>query len=266
LEPMKDILDTVRTGGDDRMRIVSQEGVRADLDSLERMALALSKDKLYYNDVQLAALSEQVRQGDLTPVLKVYEEDIKSPLRSAISGTLVRSLLIQVQKAKVDLDQALSGIDKLLKSQELTFAFVGVAPSLAVLYTSLSYFRGLWSGGHGNKKLGGRRRREVTWQAIRRIERLLVNSEQKDALHSIQPGTLSPLTSGLLLISISQLRSYAESNMHRNSLLREGFLEDVADLEDPELGREEKQRVVERMWRSWGGILGWRTLGQLEKS
>jgi len=33
----------------------------------------------------------------------------------------------------VDIDQALSGIDKLLKSQELTFAFVGVAPALAIV-------------------------------------------------------------------------------------------------------------------------------------
>lgn len=69
--------------------------------SLERMALSLSRDKLSFNDSQLASLSEQIRQGDLTPVLKVYEEDIKSPVRSAITGTLVRSLLIQIQKAKV---------------------------------------------------------------------------------------------------------------------------------------------------------------------
>ncbi|KLO15963.1 NCA2-domain-containing protein [Schizopora paradoxa] len=263
--PMKDILNTVRTGGDNEMRIVSQEGVRADLDSLERMALALSKDKLLYNDAQLAALSDQIRQGDLTPVLKVYEEDIKSPLRSAIAGSLVRSLLIQIQKAKVDLDQALSGIDKLLKSQELTFAFVGVAPSLAIVYGAASYLSGIWSVGHGNKKYGGRRRREVTWQAIRRVERLLVNSERKSVLHSSQPGTLSPLTSGLLLISISQLRSFAENCLPRNSSVREGFLEDVADLEDPELGRDEKQLVVERMWRSWGGCLGWRAVGRNEK-
>jgi len=41
------------------------------------------------------------------------------------------------------------------------------------------------------------------------------------------------------------------------SRLREGFLEDVGDLEDPSLDREEKMRVVERMWRSWGRALGW---------
>ena len=89
------------------------------------MAVALSRDRLSLNDTQLRQISEQIHQGDLTPVLQVYEEDIKSPIRSAVKGTLVRSLLVQIQKAKVDLDQALSGIDKLLKSQEL------LSPSLA---------------------------------------------------------------------------------------------------------------------------------------
>ena len=34
----------------------------------------------------------------------------------------------------MDIDQALLGIDKLLKSQELTFAFAGVAPAPAIVY------------------------------------------------------------------------------------------------------------------------------------
>ena len=71
------------------------------LKSLERMAIALAKDKLGYSVEQLAALTTRIRQGDLTPILEIYEEDIRSPVRSAISGTLLRSLFIQVQKAKV---------------------------------------------------------------------------------------------------------------------------------------------------------------------
>lgn len=38
-----------------------------------------------------------------------------------IRGDLVRALLIQVQKTKVDVELAVSGIDALLKSQELVF-------------------------------------------------------------------------------------------------------------------------------------------------
>jgi nuclear control of ATPase protein 2 len=39
--------------------------------------------------------------------------------------------------------------------------------------------------------------------------------------------------------------------------LREGFVEDVQDLEDPNIGRREKLRVLDRMWNSWGRELGW---------
>jgi nuclear-control-of-ATPase protein 2 len=65
------------------------------------MTLSLAKDKLKYGTQQLQALSEKIRVGDLTPVLEIYEKDIESPLKSAIAGTLVRSIFIQVQKAKV---------------------------------------------------------------------------------------------------------------------------------------------------------------------
>lgn len=65
------------------------------------MALSLAKDKLYYTPSQLKNLSNAVQQGDLTPILRIYEEDIRQPFRSAVAGTLLRSLFIQVQKAKV---------------------------------------------------------------------------------------------------------------------------------------------------------------------
>lgn len=65
------------------------------------MTLALAKDKLHYGPAQLAELSQQIKLGDLTPVLQLYEEDIKRPLKSAVTGTLLRSVFIQVQKAKV---------------------------------------------------------------------------------------------------------------------------------------------------------------------
>jgi nuclear-control-of-ATPase protein 2 len=113
---------------------------------------------------------------------------------------------------------------------------------------------------------------------MRRIERLLITqpdtnghehhhthvqveqpgSNRDDAKET--PGTIPHLTAGLLLLSVSSLREYAETWLPLRSRLREGFLEDVGDLEDPGLGREEKMRVVERMWRSWGHALGWERL------
>jgi len=258
LEPMKDVFKTIRAGCEEGV-IVRKEGVAADMDSLERMALALAQDKLHYSQEQLALLSKQIRLGDLTPVLRIYEEDIKSPFKSAVTGTLLRSVFVQVQKAKVDIDQALAGIDKLLKSQELTFAFVGVAPAFAIVYIVGGYMKALWLGGRGRGRYGGKNRRASVWAAMRRIERLLI-FQPKSARHSERAkasSAIPPLTSGLLLLSVTRLRTYAETSLPARSGLREGFLEDVQDLEDPSLGRTEKMRVVDRMWKSWGEVLGW---------
>jgi len=172
----------------------------------------------------------------------------------------------------VDVDQALAGIDKLLKSQELTFAFVGVAPALSLVYV-VGGVMGRLIASSSSHVGGGRRRRTTAWLTMRRIERLLItqprtrshehhrthtNAEHNDAKGT--KGAIPPLTTGLLLLSVSYLRQYAETWLPPRSRLREGFLEDVGDLEDPRLDREGKLRVVERMWRSWGQALGWERL------
>jgi len=74
------------------------------------MALALAQDKLGYTEAQLAVLSGQIRMGDLTPILEIYEEDIRHPFKSAVVGTLLRSLFVQVQKAKVSCRACLPGL------------------------------------------------------------------------------------------------------------------------------------------------------------
>ncbi|KAF5369261.1 hypothetical protein D9758_002786 [Tetrapyrgos nigripes] len=288
IEPLKGVIDTVRSKDDSGVGvIVSPEGVAADYQSLERMSLALAKEKLHYGSEQLEELSQRIKVGDLTPILKLYEEDIRSPLRNALRGTLVRTVLIQVQKAKVDIDQALAGIDRLLKSQELTFAFVGVAPAIVVVYSLGSYLRSLLGSGRGAGRYGGKQQRERIFFVMRRIERLLVSDRSRSrsrlSLLPIKPNTnpnqasaqgvnlnannnntgtnnkleLTSLTAGLLLLSISQLRTFAETYLPAGSRIREGFLEDVDDLQDPEFDANERLRVVERMWRSWGGVFGW---------
>ncbi|KAI0260242.1 NCA2-domain-containing protein [Gloeopeniophorella convolvens] len=267
VEPLTDIAKTVRTGGEGSV-IVQKESISADMQSLERMALSLAKDKLNYSPIQLDDLSSKLRLGDLTPILQIYEEDIKNPVRSAVSGTLLRSAFIQIQKAKVDIDQALAGIDKLLKSQELTFAFVGVAPAFSIVYVTGGYLRRLYIGSSGHGRFGGRRRRTAAWLAVRRVERLLITQPHthghghhaSDKRADGAKSTIPPLTAGLLLLSVSSLRQYAEAWLPPRSRLREGFLEDIGDLEDPALDREEKLRVVQRMWRSWGHVLGWERL------
>jgi nuclear-control-of-ATPase protein 2 len=124
VEPLADIAKTVRTGGEGSI-IVQKGSINANLEvficrpqflvltsalqSLERMALSLASDKLNYSPAQLDDLSNKLRIGNLTPILQIYEEDIKRPFRSTISGSLLRLAFIQVQKAKV---RTFAGINK----------------------------------------------------------------------------------------------------------------------------------------------------------
>ena len=65
------------------------------------MAESLARDRLSFTPDQLLQLNEQIAAGDLGPVLRIYEDEMRTPLRSAIAGNLVRALLIQVHKTKV---------------------------------------------------------------------------------------------------------------------------------------------------------------------
>lgn len=280
------------------------------------MAVALGQERLGYTQEQIDSLHEQVQKGDLTSVLRVYEDDIKSPIRSAVSGTLVRSLLIQIQKMKVshpyrlslqvvtqfqvDVDFALSGIDKLLRSQELTFGFVGVAPALAIVYLATDWMWGIWRGGRGRGRYGGKKQRRKVWSTMRRIEKLLIlqpkvrddeqlgklmgayqavrisplategrlrnreaYSEEREEI--LNGGALSPLTNGLLFLATTQLRTFAETCLRhsRSATVREEFLDDVRALEDGLLSCDQKLAVVARMWRCWARELGWEKRGDL---
>ena len=80
------------------------------------------------------ALAQQARQGDLALILNHYEQDLKSPIRGLLMGDLVRLVLIQVQRSKVDLETAMLALDKLLKSNELNFELLAVLPVVALLW------------------------------------------------------------------------------------------------------------------------------------
>lgn len=125
------------------------ESLSSDLDSLERMVLSFAKDSGVTNPTDLEVIGHRAIQGDLKFVLESYEQDLRTPIYSISTGSLIRPLLIQIQKAKVDAALALSALDTLLRSNELNFAFLAVLPVLGILGLSISWARGrliYWSG------------------------------------------------------------------------------------------------------------------------
>ena len=129
VEPVKKVIGTIRHDEGSEIAIMSRESLQGDRASLERMVVDFARDNpdsstgASPNDTDLSTIRAKVREGDLTPVLRAYEKDLRRPFIGTVRGDLVRALLIQIQKTKVDVEVALGGIDALLKSQELVFGY-----------------------------------------------------------------------------------------------------------------------------------------------
>lgn len=129
VEPVRKVIGTIRHDEGSEIAIMSKESLEGDRASLERMVVDFARDNpntstgLPLNDEDLLMIRDKVREGDLTPVLRAYEKDLRKPFIGTVRGDLVRALLIQIQKTKVDVEVAMGGIDALLKSQELVFGY-----------------------------------------------------------------------------------------------------------------------------------------------
>ena len=153
IEPVKKLIGTIRHDENSEVAIMSKDSLQADRDSLERMVVDFAVDRpetsTPLTELQIADIRARVKEGDLTTVLRAYERDLRSPFMGTIRGDLVRALLIQVQKTKVDVEVAIGGIDALLKSQELVFGLVGLTPGILI---SFAVFR--WLGGTFGSRRG----------------------------------------------------------------------------------------------------------------
>jgi len=253
ITPVSNIISTIRHEDSSQIALMGRQSLQSDMESLERMVVEFTKDNTQYlpqgldaNTSSLDAMEivrQGVREGDLSPVLRAYENDLRTPVRSALTGTLVRALLIQIQKTKVDVEVALSGIDRLLKSQQLVFGFVGVTPSLIILYAFFRYLSSLPSRRRGLRQ--GVVKSDIV-KTLRNIERIL-------CLHDMKRGdVLTFRDRGLLLCECYVVREFV-GGMARG--VRREFLQDLEDLEDVSLGVERQLRTIARMWRVWAKYL-----------
>lgn len=141
IDPIQKLIGTIRHDEKSEIAIMSKNSLVADRASLERMVIDFVRDRPDSGGGNLSgedatAIASAVKEGDLTPVLKAYERDLRSPFVGTVRGDLVRALLIQIQKTKVDVEIAISGIDALLKSQELVFGYA--VPPRPILVSAMA--------------------------------------------------------------------------------------------------------------------------------
>jgi nuclear-control-of-ATPase protein 2 len=247
VEPTKKVIGTIRHDKDSAIAIMSKESLKGDRDSLERMVVDFAVDNpnsatngnAPLSEAQIQEIRLKVKEGDLTPVLRAYEKDLRQPFVGTLRGDLIRALLIQVQKTKVDVEVALSGIDSLLKSQELVFGFIGLTPGILVCFAAFRYLGGVF----GSRK-GLRRGRKAgqTVRVLRNIDRILTIATPT------QENILSYKDHGLLLCEVHILRQ-GSSKLFPGDIERE-FLEDVNDLCNINSGIQQQLKTLDRI--RWG--------------
>ncbi|KAI1461953.1 NCA2-domain-containing protein [Annulohypoxylon moriforme] len=242
IDPIRKVIGTIRHDANSEIAIMSRDSLQADKESLERMVVDFALDKpsaatgaSSLSESQVADIRAKVREGDVTPILRAYEKDLRSPLKGTVRGDLVRTLLIQVQKTKVDIEVALSGIDALLKSQELVFGFVGLTPGILVSVGVIQYLRGVLGSKRGFRET---RRAGKCVRVLRNIDRIL--SEATPTPNNL----LSYKDHGLLVCEVHVLRRLAQSLIPAD--IEKDFLEDLDDLANLK-GIQSQLRALDRI-------------------
>ncbi|KAF9289825.1 Nuclear control of ATPase protein 2 [Mortierella alpina] len=184
-EPSVRVMAIIRhTDDQGSLQMLGNESLKSDIASLERMVLDFGKEHYRMGQEDLAALSQAVHNGDISVVMRAYEHELKTPLKGAVAGHLVQTLLIQVQKTKVDVEVAMAALDKLLKANELNFAFLAVGPSLLLLWAVSAQAKSSW------QKIAGRNLGVVSLQmknSLRQVEKLLnLASSECDGHSNVQ--------------------------------------------------------------------------------
>ncbi|GLA62534.1 nuclear control of ATPase protein 2 [Aspergillus tubingensis] len=240
VDPLRRLVGTIRHDEKSEIALMSRNSLEADRASLERMVVDFVLDRCEpnkndYDAFDTHVIAAKVREGDLTPVLKAYENDLRSPFVGTIKGDLVRALLIQIQKTKVDVEIAIGGIDALLKSQELVFGFIGLTPGLMVSFATLRWLYGLLGSRRGFRM--GKQQDELR-HALRIVHRTLTSSA------STPGNALAFRDYGLLICNAEVLLSKARIILKGADL--RSFQEDINELvEQDTIDRQLK--VVERM-------------------
>lgn len=193
VSPLRNVYETVRHDDQAKIALMSKQSLASDMSSLERMVIEFSHDYDRSN-ISDDIIRERVQSGDMSAVLIPYEKQIQTPISSLLRGQLVRSLLIQIQKTKVDVEVAMDGIDKLLQSQQLVFGLVAAIPAIAVTWFATKSLVNRSQQGNLRKKAHDRgETKDRLLLSLGEIEQILFKYVSSD------PNSLTNLGLGLVL-------------------------------------------------------------------
>lgn len=243
IKPIGDMLSVMRHDDLAELSLTSRESLQLDLDLLERMVVDYTADYTAHGDLEAmrSEIHDAVQEGNLTVLMSKYEQDIRTPFKSTLKGSLPRALLIQVQKTKVDGAVALNGIDKLLKSQQLVFGVVSISPSVLIVYQAWRVLRAQLFD--RPIVINGKQATMVCLKCLNTIDKYLSRYSEASAHERVY-------IEGYLLIEVLSLKQ--QSLRLLPNAVKEMWVEDLDLLNDTRWSIEARLRVMARIWSAYG--------------
>ncbi|KAG7664121.1 NCA2 [[Candida] subhashii] len=235
IRPINEMLNILRR--DEEISITSKDSLKSDISSLESMMIEFANDN-NITDITPEIIKQDVSNGDMKLIMSRYENEIRSPVKYILSGSLLRLILIQVQKGKVDGGVAINGIDKLLKSQQLVFGIVSMSPSLFITYQIYQYLTSARPIVVNGKQLN-----IVCLKSLNNIENLLVmiNNGKDHDKNDYE---------GRLLIEIINL--IVSSDLIIPRVLHDDWIRDLNELNNSSFDIETKLNLIRKIWNMYG--------------
>ncbi|SMN17940.1 similar to Saccharomyces cerevisiae YPR155C NCA2 Protein involved in regulation of mitochondrial expression of subunits 6 (Atp6p) and 8 (Atp8p) of the Fo-F1 ATP synthase [Maudiozyma saulgeensis] len=242
--PIKDIWATVRHDEGSEIAMMSNGTLDSEMNSLCRMVIQLMKDNnpTYVNIIGENVLTDQIMHGNLDEFMKIYENELNSPIKNIFTGKLIRSILIQVQKTKVDGSLALNGIDKMLKSQQLVFGILALSPATFVIYLTINYLVKLIRLGNIFSNI--KHYKEEVSQSLNNVERLLNYQD-----FEIDDENLKYINHALLIMEISNLSSNGSVVVPKSRKYE--WNRDIGELINIKFSNTAKLNVVNRVYHTY---------------
>ncbi|CAH8303336.1 unnamed protein product [Eruca vesicaria subsp. sativa] len=116
--------------------VMEAEEVQLTQDSLHRML------RNFCEQATPKKVSDNATDQEmLEVVMHRYEKELVHPIHNLFSGELVRGMLIQVQKLKLDIETAMLELEQILRANEINFAILAALPAFFLSLGMLSLLR-----------------------------------------------------------------------------------------------------------------------------
>lgn len=268
--PFKRILATIRHDKSAMIAMISENTVQSEQDSLIRMIIKLLIDNgviipqnpiqtdfdissMASNDKVVDNIIKQIEIGQMDQFMTIYENQLSHPVKSIFTGELIRSILIQIQKMKVDGSIAMNGIDKMLKSQELLFGMIALSPSFLLIYSVGSMVNRLikWGNIWSHEKA----LRFKIKDSLNNVERLLnynyITTEDFESKIGNNDDSYY-YNLGLLVMEISNLYKLGYELLPKR--LRLQWRNDILELINNDFTNDMKLNTINRIYHYYGRL------------